>query len=523
MKIEYSDIRTPLFIGIGFLLFVILAELLAIMLLNNGLLVYTLDDPYIHMALSENIISGHYGVNTNEFSAPSSSILWPFIVAPFSSYEYFPFLVNVAAAVVTVYIFMKILYASLRISDKRINDILVSSFLILLILATNIIGLIFTGMEHSLQVLFVSVIAYGLIVEIEKNKVEPWLLIAIVAAPLIRYENIAISIAALVYLVMRRYFKNAASVMILLFVFVGGFSLFLTLLGLDPFPTSVIAKSVVVESGGELYSIISNLRNTLMHRQGVLLSLGVLELLSYLLFAQDIKKKQLALVAMIAVFMHFVAGRYGWYNRYEIYIWSFFLLISLYISGSRITKILEGANRNANLIKVMIITIGFGVVGGTSYIVNLFTLPIAANNIYEQQYQMHRFAVDYYNKPVAVNDLGYVSYKNNNYVLDLWGLGSKEALNYRKNSDRAEWMKELTNEKNIELAMIYEGCFKSIPIEWIKIGELHLGKKKITPVQSAVAFYSINQNAYSEIVEKLKLFIQTLPHNVKFTFEENGG
>ncbi|MBU0558933.1 MAG: hypothetical protein KJ799_03595 [Bacteroidetes bacterium] len=58
MIFEYGNRRTPLFIGIGFLLIIILAEFLAIMLLNHGLLVYTLDDPYILMALSENIISG---------------------------------------------------------------------------------------------------------------------------------------------------------------------------------------------------------------------------------------------------------------------------------------------------------------------------------------------------------------------------------------------------------------------------------------------------------------------------------
>jgi hypothetical protein len=153
MQSEYNYTQTPLFIGISFLLLVILIELFAIMLLNNGFFVYTLDDPYIHMALSENIKNGHYGVSISEFSAPSSSILWPFIIAPFSSFQYFPFMANVAAAILTVFIFMKILNASLGISDKHIRKVLISSLLILLILVTNIVGLIFTGMEHSLQLL----------------------------------------------------------------------------------------------------------------------------------------------------------------------------------------------------------------------------------------------------------------------------------------------------------------------------------------------------------------------------------
>ena len=44
---------------------------------------YTLDDPYIHMALAENIARGTFGVNLGEVSNPSSSILWPWILAAF--------------------------------------------------------------------------------------------------------------------------------------------------------------------------------------------------------------------------------------------------------------------------------------------------------------------------------------------------------------------------------------------------------------------------------------------------------
>ena len=173
------------------------------------------------------------------------------------------------------------------------------------------------------------------------------------------------------------------------------------------------------------------------------------------------------------------------------------------------------------MVKLILIAIGFVFIAGNRYVKALFTLPIAANNIYEQQYQMHRFAVDYYNKPVAVNDVGYVSYKNDNYVLDLWGLASIKAFNYRKNSDGIDWMKELCSEKNIELAMIYDGWFKGIPNSWIKIGELHLGKRDVTPARSNVVFYAMSQNAYSNIVEKLQPFVETLPLGVKFTFEKS--
>ena len=175
--------------------------------------------------------------------------------------------------------------------------------------------------------------------------------------------------------------------------------------------------------------------------------------------------------------------------------------------------------RKNSLAKVIILAIGFVVISAQQYIYDIFTLPIAANNIYEQQYQMHRFAADYLNKPVAINDLGYVSYKNDNYVLDLWGITSEKALNYRMMSGNGVWMNELCQKNNVELAMIYEKQFKGIPAGWIKIGELHLGKKRITPAYKDVAFYAISQKAYSDIVKGLSAFINTLPSDVKFTLQ----
>lgn len=62
----------------------ILAITTLILNLSNGYFTYTLDDPYIHLALAKNIFSGNYGINLTEPSAPSSSIIWPFILALFS-------------------------------------------------------------------------------------------------------------------------------------------------------------------------------------------------------------------------------------------------------------------------------------------------------------------------------------------------------------------------------------------------------------------------------------------------------
>src|SRR4051812_10496801 len=55
-------------------------EVLVSMKMSQGRLIFTLDDPYIHLSLAETIASGGYGVNSGEFSSPSSSILYPLLL-----------------------------------------------------------------------------------------------------------------------------------------------------------------------------------------------------------------------------------------------------------------------------------------------------------------------------------------------------------------------------------------------------------------------------------------------------------
>src|SRR5271163_4367554 len=54
--------------------------LLSILKINHGTFVYTLDDPYIHLALSDQIRHGNYGIYPGVHAAPASSILFPFLL-----------------------------------------------------------------------------------------------------------------------------------------------------------------------------------------------------------------------------------------------------------------------------------------------------------------------------------------------------------------------------------------------------------------------------------------------------------
>jgi hypothetical protein len=67
--------------------------------------IYGLDDPYIHLALSERITRGEYGINPGEIASPSSSVIYPFLLTLGFFYlnipEAFPFwlsLISMAGA-----------------------------------------------------------------------------------------------------------------------------------------------------------------------------------------------------------------------------------------------------------------------------------------------------------------------------------------------------------------------------------------------------------------------------------------
>jgi hypothetical protein len=511
--------KKPLWISLSFLMFVVLGELFFIQRLNLGTLTFTLDDGYIHLALAKNILHGHYGINNNEFASPSSSILWPFLISPISQWSIAPYIIifiNTILAAGTVIVYWKIVSPpELRYALKKVA--FSSILLVQIIILTNLIGLIFTGMEHSFQIFTMSIILLGLKHEVEDRKVSWWFLSALVVSPLIRYECLSISVPVLGYLIFRGHFLKSFIVASLILGAIAGFSIFQIKLGLPPIPTSVMAKSSFIASGGSLKVLYSSFLMGISCKEGFLLFVGLLMFLSIVLVkGRPLVEKLLAGTIGSGIILHLFFGQYGWYGRYEIYIWMITIITLIYLNRGRFYRIPEriGFYKGVGIILLT------GILFGNQYIRIITTIPIASNNIYEQQYQLHRFVVDYYKKPVAVNDLGYVSYMNKNYVLDLWGLASIEALNLRLTENNFSWMSLLAKRKHVELAMIYENYFKPIPTDWRKIGELHLSKDRITPADSSVSFFALNKDTYGEIYRLIVKFKETLPPNVTFEIKD---
>jgi len=285
MKLSIKTNTLPVIVGYLFLFLALIVEFFQILKINQGHFIYTLDDAYIHLSLAENILRGHYGVNPGEFSAPSSSILWPFLLAPVSGIEWAPLAINVLAAFATVWVYFRILQRSFFGSPHTFHLFLSSFVLLLLILSTNVIGLVFTGMEHSLQLLLVALTAWGLILVVEDEKPPAWLYFVIGLAPLIRYENLAVSAAALLFLFLNKRFKAGLLVSAFILATLGGFSLFLLANGQEVLPASVLAKSTLT-TDGFLASFTNNFLYNLKTWFGVVSVILIVFLAGLALFAK---------------------------------------------------------------------------------------------------------------------------------------------------------------------------------------------------------------------------------------------
>lgn len=507
-----------------FVLGAIGATIASVLTANDGLFVYTYDDAYIHLALSENIARGHYGLNLNEHSAPASSIIWPLLLAPFAQSIYTPLVLNTIATLGATYCVVRSVTESLDGVSTLLQCLFAAGVSLCVVLATNLIGLSFIGMEHTLQVCVVAAVALGLIVESRTGKAPLWLLIAIFLAPLVRYETMAVAAVALLFLLVRGHWLKSILTGVAIVAALASFSMFLVSLGLEFLPSSILAKSDVLDSKGS--AMVRKILTALSLRQGMVLVVYAAFLAWYAFFGSTPVKRMLAACGLLATCLHVALGNFQMFGRYEAYILCFALLLLLYIFGDSLKRRIESGFFALAGVSGLVAVVGFAV--AFPYIVSLGQSVQASNNIYSQQYQMHRFATDYWQDSVAINDLGYVAYQNDNYVLDLWGLGSHEAIAARREAAKGqdwilaevggEWMNTLATARGVELAMIYDQWFIPIPDSWTKVGELLLHGPVVTPAHANVSFYATRGEAVPRIIESLRAFEGSLPDTASFSY-----
>jgi len=480
-----------------------------ILMRTHGVLIYTLDDPYIHLALAEEILRGGYGINPGEVASPSSSILYAPLLAPLLALGFGTWAPLTASAMGQAAVIWGLAGCVAPFVARRLW--LAVPAALLLPLSVNAYALPLTGMEHPLHAAASVLVILGLW-RAAQGRAPGWLVPALLLAAAFRFEGYALALAAILVLLALRHTRTALVAVLGLGALTLAYGLAMQHLGLPFLPSSVMVKSQVsaaaaeADLGNTISSLLVNLIRAVSNRWGLIFACFTLIFAALALSRRATRPvRAVAFAAFSTLAAHLLVGRYGWFGRYEVYAVATLLAATLLI--------LPRQSRSAPaLVLALLAGLGWG------YLPVTRQTPAAAQSVFEQHYQMHRFATEFFPYPVAVNDLGWVAYDNNIRVLDLWGLGSEIARQVTRHGGRtADTLRALT--EGVRYAMIYDIAFAdAIPPEWCRIAQLTTSR--VIAASDEVAVYLIDRSQEDSLRTALAAFEPGLPPGARLTLSE---
>jgi len=471
---------------------------------------YPLDDPYIHLAMAEQMAAGGYGVNPGDYASAASSAFYPVLLMPFAGeavQRWLPLFWNMIGLIAAAWLWGRILLKS-GYGTGRLGLALAVSGPILL----NMSGLAFTGMEHALHVAASLGIVLGLIRFLDTGQVGVALVMGVGLAPLMRFEGLALALLASGAVMLKDRIGPGLALAALSVVPIAVFCLFLVSLGLDPLPNSVSAKLALPAdptTGWWAHYAERFAANPEKIPFYILLAQVVIAVA--LFFVRDIRRSSRVALLFVLFGMgaaHLIAGRYGWMDRYEVYVVAsmtagFFALVS--VTNRLLPRAVVGLPMLA---------------AGALYLSHALDRTIwAPRAVHMQQAQMARFAKEHWKAPVAVNDLGQVSWRNSEFGLDLWGLASREAQRLRLYDAQPGWAGRLTRAEGVKLAMIYDDIFTTAKgDDWVRVGDLTFAGPTGGVSGRTVGFFATTPTAVGDLGLKLRSWQKDLPRGAAFQF-----
>jgi hypothetical protein len=530
--VELIERHWPLIVATGILWATIGLVLIQSLEQTQGHLVYALDDPYISMSMAKNL-AGHgvWGINKDEFSSASSSLLWTLLLSlvygVVGVHEVSPLILNLLFATLLVsgaYLVVR------RYTSQRVFILLV---LVAIIFLSPLASLIFCGLEHVahtlLTILFVYVSARSL--SEEKPESRDYLL-SLSLAPLVtlaRFEGLFLVFVVCVLFLLRKRLVHsiclgAAGILPIVIygiISVSHGSFFL--------PNPILLKGNVpdLSSFGGIVPVLDF--TTFLPRMGrlrILLLLGVFVLVLRLLSGQGKamwKSSTIMLMAFIGTFiLHMQLARTGWFYRYEAYLVALGILViavggwECYSEGAAIRNLKNQILKYAvlPLIGVALLTLFW-----QRAFVSLRSTPHATANIYQQQYHMGLFLRDFYQgKAIAANDVGAVSFLADITCLDLFGLACEEVTGLKREGlFSTKHIDRLTKQRNVRIALLYDDWFGgevgSLPPQWLRCGDWTI-LNNIVCGSPTVSFYAVDSLEAVLLINNLRAFSSRLPREV---------
>ena len=501
---------------LGASVFLAIAAVLGVAILRatGGVFSFTLDDPYIHLAMAEEIGRGGYGVNPGEAASASSSVLYPFALALLLKLglgQGAALAINLLAGAVSTGLLLELAREG-GLATERTPMAAGVALAAVLVLALNLGGLAFTGMEHGVHVALTLAAMLGVARLGREGRAPGWLVPVLAAAPLVRFEGVALLGAGVLALAWKRRFGAAALAMAVASVALGLFAWRLHALGLPLLPSSVLAKA-----GDGAHGLGAQFAENQHVRESVLVLLALALPLATEGLARGERPLRLPVVfATLALAAQLAVGTFGWrYNgwlhRYEAWAIALAAGVVLLAYGAALRRWLAIRPR---------LHAAFAAAAALlllqPYVETTLCAPLDARSIRLQQREMHRFAAQVLRAPVAVNDLGWVSFRNDQPVLDLWGLASEPARRARQAHLPPAWMDDLARRRGVRAAMVYDNWVGPVPGRWVRLGELRA--RVPLSVGPSVAFYAVNPADAAAVRGAVTSWARGLPREDLFVF-----
>jgi hypothetical protein len=500
---------------------------------TGGKLIYPLDDTYIHMVIAKNLaLYGNWGISPDTFQSASSSILYTILLSAlfklFTVNTLIPFIVNLAAAVVLIFVIQR------RLQKEDIAFTWQLFILLLVIFFTPLPILIISGMEHTIQCLFSFLFIFNFSdwARRRETPIPKSLFIYGMIICSIRYEGLfIIAIACCVLLYYRKILPAflLGFVSILPLVVFGSISV---LKGSYFLPNSVLMKTSPVELS---HSGFAGYLNNILIEKLMLAKTGITALATqrlllilpctYLLFRKQLKNGAgyplIILFITICTLLQLAFAKTGWFYRYEAYL-VMCAVITVSVLMIKHTKQLRW-RENKVLLPVLVFVFFYLFFPLILRSAAAYTKASqACTNIYEQQYQMGNFIKKFYDTgTIAVNDIGAVSFFNESTIIDLWGLADMDVAKAKKDGyNTPAFLNKVVEKNKVEFAIVYDSWFESALLnKWKKVATWQIENNVICG-DATVSFYAIKPDSDKALIKNLMIYQPLLPKDVTIKYYE---
>ena len=503
--------------------------------INDGRLIYPLDDAYGHMAIARNLAQhGIWGFSPiNGFSSGGSSLVWPLLLAGcfniFGLCDWPPLALNVVAAIAFLF------YAGSVIRRHTHSGLASALILLAVMYFSPLPTMVGAGMEHCVQILvcvvFVDLAARALAdgeTPDSVTRARTWLPFWAFGMTMVRYEGLFLLGIVGLLLLCRRQWRTA-----ILCGAAGGlpvtvFGLYARHKGWHFLPNSLLLKAGVTPfaSLDDFTAFVTKWYAAMIvnpHMYILLIGLVSALLVQRRRYATLWNRPALLLTILLGgTLLHLQFAGLGWFYRYESYLLGLGILAVSLALVDEAQAVLASPRplfeRGLNLGLLALAALFFCAPLWSRAQDAWNQLGPASHDIYEQQFQMARLVrQSYRNKGVAANDIGAINFFNDIDLVDLWGLGTLEVADARRtNTYTRDTVRGLLKKHDVQVIMVYEPwsiLYGGLPPEWVPVGQWTIPDNVVCGF-STVTFFAPDATRVPRLAEALREYCPHLPPSV---------